>query len=197
MHGPRSCNTVALTYDAGSGADGAAAVLDVLRAHNLHATFFLTGRWVEQFPTLARRVRDEGHEIASHSYSHPDFTTISEDAMREELRKAAAAIKTATGVDPKPFFRAPYGAWNERVGRLLNAEGYPYTIHWEVDTLDWQFPGVDKEVERILKAQSGSIVLMHMNVPDTAVASERAIPVLEARGLRPVPLSELLRCKDR
>ncbi|HLO04171.1 MAG TPA: polysaccharide deacetylase family protein [Symbiobacteriaceae bacterium] len=195
MYGKRSCKMVALTYDAGSGADGAAAILDMLKARGLHSTFFLTGRWAEQFPDLARRIKAEGHEIASHSYSHPDFTTLSEDAMRVELDKASAAIKAATGADPRPFFRAPYGAWDERVGRLLNAEGYPYTIHWDVDTLDWQFPGVAKEVERILKAQGGSIVLMHMNVADTAVASDQAIPVLQARDLQPVPLSELLRCQ--
>lgn len=195
MYGERSCKMVALTYDAGSGADGAAAILDKLKAHGLHSTFFLTGRWVEQFPDLARRIKAEGHEIASHSYSHPDFTTISEEAMREELDKTSAIIKATIGVDPRPFFRAPYGSWDERVGRLLNAEGYPYTIHWDVDTLDWQFPGVEKEVERILKAQGGSIVLMHMNVADTAVASDQAIPILQERGLQPVPLSELLRCQ--
>lgn len=195
MHGERSCQMVALTYDAGSGIDGAAAILDTLKQYGLHSTFFLTGRWVEEYPDLARRIVAEGHEIASHSYSHPDFTTISEDAMREELTKTSEIIKATLGLDPRPFFRAPYGAWDERVGRLLNAEGYPYTIHWDVDTIDWQFPGVEKEVERILKAKGGSIVLMHMNVADSATASLQAIPILQARGLQPVKLSELLRCQ--
>ncbi|MDQ7851086.1 MAG: polysaccharide deacetylase family protein [Armatimonadota bacterium] len=76
--GPSGCNQVALTYDAGSGAEGAAAILDALARHNVRATFFLTGRWVERFPDLARRIASAGHEIGSHSHTHPDLTRLSQ-----------------------------------------------------------------------------------------------------------------------
>ncbi|MBP2016649.1 peptidoglycan/xylan/chitin deacetylase (PgdA/CDA1 family) [Symbiobacterium terraclitae] len=194
VHGDRSCSMVALTYDAGSGADGAEAILDVLREHGLQVTFFLTGRWAEQFPDLARRIADEGHEIANHTYSHPDLTTIPDEEVLQQIRDGEEAIRAATGRDPRPLFREPYGAFSEHERRLVRAAGYSYSIYWDVDTLDWTFPGVEATTERILRAQGGSIVLMHLNVADSAAATAAAIPVLQARGYEIVPVSRLLQC---
>lgn len=194
VHGDRSCNLVALTYDAGSGADGAAAILDVLREHDLKVTFFLTGRWAEQFPDLARRIADEGHEIGNHTYGHPDLTTISDEEVLQQIRDAEEAIRTATGGNPAPLFREPYGAFSDHERRLVREAGYSYSIYWDVDTLDWTFPGVEATTERILRAQGGSIVLMHMNVADSAAATAAAIPVLQERGYEIAPVSRLLQC---
>lgn len=194
VHGDRSCSMVALTYDAGSGADGAEAILDVLAEHDLKVTFFLTGRWAEQFPDLARRIAEEGHEIANHTYSHPDLTTISDEEVLQQIRDGEEAIRAATGKDPRPLFREPYGAFNEHERRLVRQAGYSYSIYWEVDTLDWTFPGVEATTERILRAQAGSIVLMHLNVADSAAATAAAIPVLQERGYEIVPVSRLLQC---
>lgn len=195
VHGDRSCNQVALTYDAGSGADGAEAILDMLKKHNLKVTFFLTGKWVEKYPDLAKRIADEGHEIGNHTYSHPDLTKIPDDEVLKQLADAEAAIRKVTGKESRPLFREPYGAFNEHERRLVRQAGYSYSIYWDVDTLDWQFPGVETLVSRIMKATGGSIVLMHMNVVDTATASDQAIPQLQAKGYSIVKVSELLQCK--
>lgn len=195
VHGDRSCKMVALTYDAGSGADGAAAILDMLKKHDLKVTFFLTGKWAEKYPDLARRIADEGHEIGNHTYSHPDLTTIADAEVLQQIKEGEEAIRKATGKDPRPLFREPYGAFNEHERRLVRQAGYSYSIYWEVDTLDWQFPPVETLVSRIMKAQSGSVVLMHMNVADTATASDQAIPQLQAKGYQIVPVSRLLQCQ--
>ncbi len=194
VHGDRSCKMLTLTYDAGSGADGAAAVLDVLKKHGITTTFFLTGKWVERYPDLAKRIADEGHEIGNHSYSHPDFTKIPDEEVLQQLKDAEEAIQKATGKNPRPLFREPYGAFNEHERALVRQGGYSYSIYWDVDTLDWQFPGVDLLVSRIMKAQGGSVVLMHMNVVDTATASDQAIPQLLAKGYQLVPVSQMLQC---
>lgn len=193
-NGDRSCSLVALTYDAGSGADGAEAILDMLKKHDLKVTFFLTGRWAEQYPDLARRIADEGHEIGNHTYSHPDLTTIPDEEVLQQIADGEEAIRQATGKDPRPLFREPYGAFNDHERTLVRQAGYSYSIYWDLDTLDWQFPGVETTVERLLRAQSGSIVLMHLNVPDSAAASDQVIPVLQERGLQIVPVSRLIEC---
>jgi peptidoglycan/xylan/chitin deacetylase (PgdA/CDA1 family) len=186
---------IALTYDAGSGADGAAMILDTLAKHGVTSTFFLTGKWVEQFPDLARRIADEGHEIANHSYSHPDLTKLPADQVIKQIKDAEAAIKKATGQDTK-LFREPYGAFSDSERSLVRQAGYSYSIYWDVDTLDWQFPPLATLTSRITdKTQNGSVVLMHLNVPDTARASDAAIPILRDKGYQLVTISQLLQCK--
>lgn len=195
VNGDRACKQIALTYDAGSGADGAAAILDVLKQHGVRSTFFLTGKWVEKYPDLAKRIAAEGHEIANHTYSHPDLTKIPAAEALKQIQDGEAAIRKATGKDPRPFFREPYGAFSEAERRVVRQAGYSYSIYWDVDTLDWQFPGVETLVKRITtKSQNGSIVLMHLNVPDTATASDQAIPLLRAGGYNLVPVSQVLQC---
>lgn len=195
-HGDRSCQQIALTYDAGSGADGAAVILDVLKKHGLRSTFFLTGRWVEKFPDLAKRIAAEGHEIANHTYSHPDLTKLKPNQVLEEIRKGEEAIRRVTGRETRPLFREPYGAFNEAQRRLVRQAGYSYSIYWDNDTLDWQFPSVETLVTRITtKSQNGSIVLMHLNVPDSAIASDQAIPVLREKGYKLVTVTEVMSCR--
>jgi len=143
VHGDRSCMQVALTYDAGSGAAGAEAILDVLKKHGVTVTFFLTGKWAEQYPDLARRIALDGHEVGNHSYSHPDLTTLSDEEVLRQIRDAEEAITAATGRPPAPLFREPYGAYSDHERRLVRQAGYSYSIYWEVDTLDWQFPPVE------------------------------------------------------
>ncbi len=196
VSGDRSCKMIALTYDAGSGADGAEAILDVLKKHGVTSTFFLTGKWVEKYPDLAKRIAAEGHEIANHTYSHPDLTKLPPTEVLDEIKKGEDAIKKVTGKETRPLFREPYGAFDDAERRLVRQAGYSYSVYWDVDTLDWQFPPVETLVKRITeKSKNGSIVLMHLNVPDSAISSDQAIPMLREKGYNLVTVSELLTCK--
>jgi peptidoglycan/xylan/chitin deacetylase (PgdA/CDA1 family) len=197
VHGDRACPQIALTYDAGSGADGTTAILAVLQKHGVAATFFLTGRWVERYEELARRIAADGHEIANHTYSHPDLTTLSFEAIISEVEQGEEAIRRITGKETRPLFREPYGAFNEAQRRAVRQAGYSYSIYWDLDTIDWRFPGVEATVERIMtRRQNGSIVLMHLNVPDSAIASDLVIPQLRAEGYHLVTVTELLTCQE-
>jgi peptidoglycan/xylan/chitin deacetylase (PgdA/CDA1 family) len=195
VHGNRDCEMIALTYDAGASADAAVAILDVLKKHSVVSTFFLTGRWVENFPDFANRIAAEGHEIANHTYSHRDLTTLPDDEVLMDIAKGEEAIRAVTSAETRPLFREPYGAFNDVERHLVRQAGYSYSIYWDNDTLDWQFPGADLIYERIVdRAKNGSIVLMHLGVPDSAIASDRAIPVLRQQGYSLVTITELLTC---
>jgi peptidoglycan-N-acetylglucosamine deacetylase len=191
--GQTQCRQVALTFDAGSTAQSAQGILDALAAHRARSTFFLTGQWIDDFPALAARIAPPGHEVANHTDTHPDMTTISTTQMRSQLRTAEAKIIGATYLSPRPLWRPPYGSYNGTVLTVAGEEGYPWTIMWDIDTLDWQQPPAQTIVDRVLsRVQPGSIVLMHMGGDNTAAAVQQMLPALEQRGYMMVTVGEVL-----
>lgn len=183
---------IALTFDAGSDAIGI-AILDVLKKHNVKATFFLTGSWADKFPAYAKRMAAEGHDIGNHTYSHPDAATTNTNLFIEDIIKAEEAIKRATGVSPQPYFRFPFGSYNAAALKAVGGAGYPYSIQWTIDTIDWQQPSVDVIISRIQSgASNGDIILMHIGGINTPEAVDRVIPILKSLGYNLVTLTELL-----
>ena len=183
---------IALTFDAGSDAIGI-GILDVLKKHNVKATFFLTGSWADKFPSYAKRMADEGHDIGNHTYSHPDAVKTNSNVFVQDIIKAEEAIKRATGVTPRPYFRFPFGSYNADVLKAVGGAGYPYSIQWTIDTIDWQQPAVEVIVSRIQTgASNGDIILMHIGGINTPEAVDRVIPILKSMGYNLVTLTELL-----
>lgn len=182
---------IALTYDAGAGNAGI-NILDVLKKHNVKSTFFLTGKWVDENKDLARRIRNDGHEIGNHTYTHPNLTNLPYDQMIKEIKDAENSIINVTGINPQPIFRQPYGAYNSKVLQAVGEAGYPYSVYWSIDTLDWRHPEPDVIVQRIIdNAESGAIVLLHVGGKNTPEASDIVIPKLKSQGFDLVPVSEL------
>lgn len=192
---------MALTFDAGANADGVPSILATLASKRVPATFFLTGKWVEAYPRYASLI-GAGYPVGNHSYSHPDLTKLSDAEVRTEITSAAAAIEAATGRDPRPMFRFPFGASDERTIRLVNALGYG-AINWTVDTRGWQGTSggqsADSVVERVLAGlRPGEIVIMHVgsNPADgstlDADALSRVIDELRARGYGFVTIDQYL-----
>jgi peptidoglycan/xylan/chitin deacetylase (PgdA/CDA1 family)/LysM repeat protein len=191
--GQTQCRQVALTFDAGSTAVSAPGILDALKAHHIRSTFFLTGLWTDDFPALSARITAELHDVGNHTNTHPDMTTLSTAAMRTELRTAAAKIINRTGESPRPLWRPPFGEYNETVLLVAEQESYPWTIMWDIDTIDWQHPPADVIVDRVLsRVRPGSIVLMHMGGNNTAAAVGQMLPELERRGYMMVTVGEVL-----
>ncbi len=191
-HGNLQKKEIALTFDAGSDAIGI-GILDVLKKHKIKATFFLTGSWADKFPNYAKRIADEGHEIGNHTYSHPDAVNTNTNIFIEDMIKAEEAIKKATGISPIPLFRFPYGSSNAAALKALGESGYPYSIHWSLDTIDWQQPSVEVIISRIeTGASNGDIILMHIGGINTAEAVDKVIPILMAMGYELVTVGELL-----
>lgn len=186
---------VALTFDAGASSKPTPDLLDTLGSASLRVTFFLTGKWCERNEALVRRMHDEGHEIANHTYSHPDLRKLSDDAVRDQLDKVDEIILRITGAHCAPYFRPPYGARDKRVLRVASEAGYT-SIYWSLDSWDAFKKSItsDEIEERVLdRIQGGDIVLMHCGSPATAAALPDLISRLRSRGLRVVRVSELIR----
>jgi peptidoglycan/xylan/chitin deacetylase (PgdA/CDA1 family) len=193
-----SRHVVALTFDGGSGAQGAPAILAALAAANVKATFFLTGDFVRRNPLVVAAIVRAGHVIGNHTMTHPQLTTVSAAVARDEITDAAALIQHATGTSPRPWFRFPYGAYDQRSLTLVHALGYG-AIGWTVDTLGWKgkTAGTSRDVvTRVLHGlRPGEIVLMHLGAnPDDgttydAAALPSVIAALRSAGYEFVPLT--------
>jgi peptidoglycan/xylan/chitin deacetylase (PgdA/CDA1 family) len=183
---------VALTFDDGPSAKLTPKLLDLLAAHHIKATFFVIGQNVVENPEITGRAAREGHEIGNHSWSHPNFAKMSDDAVRRELRKTDDAIRTATGASPT-LLRPPYGSITAREKKWI-AEEFGYkTVLWDVDPLDWKRPGPAAVCNRIVRnTRAGSIVLSHDIHPGTIEAMPATLEQLEAKGFKFVTVSELI-----
>jgi peptidoglycan-N-acetylglucosamine deacetylase len=195
--GPRDRPVLALTFDDGPS-EGTPAILEVLSRYGVPATFFQVGANVDRLPGIARAVRDAGHEIGNHSYSHPLFCFHSTSFMESDLRRAQETIARHTGTRPT-WFRAPFGVRWFGLGtaqRRLGLGG----VMWTAIGYDWSL-GVEEVVERILrKVSKGAILCLHdgreLQVrPETGVTLEavrRLIPRLLDQGYRFETISRLL-----
>ncbi len=178
---PTRKKEVVLTLDGGGDAIGAWSILRTLQRKRVVATFFLTGRWVNQNPALARFI-GRRYPIANHTYSHPPLTALSDSAVVRQITAGAEAIRRRTGHDPRPLFRFPYGASDSRVIAIANRLGY-ISIRWTVDTLGWMggrgqtVPGAIHRVTDALRP--GAIILMHIGSAgdvDRSTIDAQALP---------------------
>ena len=181
---------VAFTFDDGPNAMYTEEVLAVLEKYNAHATFFVVGAH-SQFTRageIMKKIMNGGHEIASHTYSHPNLTTLTAEQIREEEKKTSDLIFELCGVRPT-LMRAPGGSYNSDV---LAAVSYPL-IGWTVDTLDWKHQDPKQALE-YLKAQvaDGGIVLMHDRLATSAETAEELIKWLYENDYKIVSVSELM-----
>jgi peptidoglycan/xylan/chitin deacetylase (PgdA/CDA1 family) len=183
---------IAMTFDDGPHGVQTPRLLDMLKQRGLKATFFVCGQCVAEHPEVARRIVAEGHEIASHSWNHPNLIPMSEAAVRDQLERTHAVVKQATGVDMK-VFRPPYGNFTLRQRNWAFATYGYKTILWDVDTLDWQHRNPAKtEAIALAKAQPGSIILQHDIHKTTVDAMPATLDGLLAKGFKFVTVSELL-----
>jgi peptidoglycan-N-acetylglucosamine deacetylase len=184
---------IALTFDDGPHATLTPKLLDLLAAHHMKATFFVVGQNAADHPDILRRAVKEGHEIANHSWSHPNLGKMSDDAVRREVQKTDDAIFAAIGKHPT-LLRPPYGSITARQKHWIHEEfGYRIII-WDVDPLDWKRPGPSVVTSRILKeTRAGSIVLAHDIHPPTLEAMPATFDQLDRKGFKSVTVTELLK----
>src|SRR5437867_3319435 len=184
---------IAMTFDDGPSATLTPKLLDLLAAHHIKATFFVIGENVAEHPEIVARAAREGHEIANHSWSHPNFGKMSDESVRRQLQQTDDAIKSATGKRPT-LLRPPYGSITAREKRWIHDEFDYDIILWDVDPYDWKRPGPAVVRARILKeTRPGSIVLSHDIHPGTIEAMPSTFDELEAKGFKFVTVSELIR----
>jgi peptidoglycan/xylan/chitin deacetylase (PgdA/CDA1 family) len=191
IRGSRETKKVAFTFDDGPTPGVTEMVLDALKKHNIKATFFMIGQRVKERPDMARRVRDEGHELANHSYTHPALGKLGADRVKSELNRCQEVIHEATGVTPT-WFRPPYGSFRQSQGPLAVAERLNVVI-WSVDPRDWSRPGVGAIQNRVIQGTgNGDIILCHDLHKQTGQAADAMIAGVLQRGFEPVKLGDLL-----
>lgn len=184
---------VALTFDISWGETVPGTVADILKEEGVQSTFFLSGPWAAKYPETAKRLAEDGHEIASHGWRHKNYSEFSDDVIKEEIGKAHNTLREITGKSPN-LIRTPNGDWNERVVKTIAETGYR-AIQWSVDSLDWKDPGPDAIVNRVLeRAHPGAIILMHASdsAEQTPEALPRVIAGLKEKGFELLTVSELL-----
>ena len=185
---------VALTFDTDTVRGQEGQVLDVLAAYGVKATFAVTGAWAAGSTDLLRRMVDEGHALISHSWSHPWFSRISSAARADELRRTEDFVRAQVGVELRPYFRPPYGDYNDAVLADLAANGYNVNVWWTIDSDGWRGLSADQVTERVVgQMVPGAIVLMHSNVRADVLALPAVVEQLRARGYRFATIPDLAR----
>lgn len=183
----------AITFDDGPHPEFTPRLLDTLKERDIKATFFMVGRNAAAYPAIVRRMAEEGHEVANHTWAHPMLTSYGNEGMDSQLRRAHDAIVKGCGIAPL-LYRPPYGAVRLGQRRTIQERfGYP-TILWDVDPLDWQPPrSVQKVYDRVLQnIKAGSIVLLHDIHETTVDAMPATLDVLIARGFQLVTVTQLI-----
>jgi peptidoglycan/xylan/chitin deacetylase (PgdA/CDA1 family) len=192
---------VALTFDTEHPGRPAAPgseerILETLARASARATFFLQGRWVRANPELARRIAAAGHAVGNHSNYHAPMDALSDGWLQADVEKAEQTIRTATGVDPRPWFRCPFGsgADDPRVLEALAELGYRH-VGWDVDPRDWEEGRtVDELVDSVLgNVEDGAIVLLHAWPTVTADAIGRVLAELGRWGVELVGVEDVRR----
>ena len=184
---------VALSFDAAWGNEDTQKILEILAKHNVHATFFMTGGWVDSYPEDVKAILAGGHDLGNHSENHKNMSQISNDDKEQELMKVHETVKSLTGYEMF-LFRPPYGDYDNDVIKTATKCGY-YPIQWDVDSLDWKDYGVDSIVNTVCSNKhlgNGSIILCHNGAKFTADALDTLITNLKGQGYEIVPISELI-----
>lgn len=189
----RTDSVVALTFDDGPTPQHTDSVLAILSEFGTPATFFMVGRSMERNPEVVARVRQQGHEIGNHSYSHRPLVLKSPRTIRQEVQRTDSLIRAA-GQQAEAFVRPPYGKRLVGLPLYLSRTERPILL-WDVEP-DTYYSRADGMVEYALEhIRPGSIVLLHVEIParrESRTALRRMIPELQSRGYRFVTLSELM-----
>lgn len=170
---------IALTFDDGPNPDYTVQVLDLLKQYQVRATFFMVGSSIERYPDLAKRVSEEGHYLGNHSYSHPDYSKLSDQAILEEVGQTQQIIKQITGKECQ-YYRMPYGAGGRRVYELISNLT---SITWNTDTGDWYLQNSSDIFNQIMSQLSDDmIVLLHDTNQNSVDVLAKLLPELKERG---------------
>lgn len=195
--GARGRSEIALTFDAGANAECFQDLIAALESAHVHSTFFITGNWAQRNRDCAEAITKHGHEVGNHTWNHLDLTQQPDDVVREEITRAEVLLTEISGQSPRPRWRAPFGARDERVLHIAANLGYR-SIYWTIDSLDSAEPRQTPQflIDRITSMTDaqldGAIILMHVGIKSTADALPAIIANLHERGFQLVTVSKLL-----
>lgn len=187
-------NKIALTMNCAWNADEIDKILDVLKENNVKITFFVVGEWADKYPEALKKMSDAGHEIASHSNSHPKVANLSYEENVKEIETSVEKIEKITGKKSN-LYRPPYGEYNNTVIKAAESKKYK-TIQWNLDTLDYTGLTGEEMWKRIEKVKAGDIILSHNGTKHTADSLDMIIKNIKKKNLEIVKVSELIYKED-
>ncbi|HBE9438021.1 TPA: polysaccharide deacetylase family protein [Clostridioides difficile] len=182
---------IALSFDVAWGTDNMDDILKILDKHNVKATFFLVGSWVDDNEEIVKAIDEKGHEIGNHSNTHANLKEISKEDITKEIETTSEKIYNITGKKTN-LFRPPFGDVNNKAMGICSDLGYK-VIKWDVDSIDWKELGPNHVIEKVIKeSRPGSIVLFHANINDVDNYLDTIISRLKKDGYSLVKISDLL-----
>lgn len=184
---------LALTFDAAWGNEDTSRILEILKKHNVKATFFMTGGWVDKYPDDVKTILSNGHDLGNHSQNHKNMSRLSDEECKKEILTVHEKVKELTGYEMF-LFRPPYGDYDSSVITNTRSVGY-YAIQWDVDSLDWKDYGANDIIKKVCQHKNlgnGSIILCHNGAKYTADALDTLITQLKDMGYEFIPLSQLI-----
>ena len=192
--GDESRREIAITFDDGPHPKDTPQVLETLAKHNIHATFFLVGRYVEQYPALVKQIHQSGHQLGIHGFRHRPFPLEKPSTLQSQLDRTRNAIANVCGISPETIkdLRPPYGAFTSTTARRLTEWGYQLVL-WNNMPPHWMQP-VSWTIEQVLdQTHPGSIIVLHDgHGHGTKVAQilDIIIPKLKAQGYNFVTIEQ-------
>ena len=182
---------VAISFDCAWGVDYTDKLLDIMEKNDVRCTFFAVEFWVKKHPDYVKKIIEAGHELGTHSRTHPYMSSLSKEQIVDELTTSKEAIEAITG-QKVTLFRPPYGDYNNLLIDTCK-ELTLYPIQWDVDSLDWKNLSATEIALRVVNGvKSGSIILCHNNGLHTADSLPLIFSTLKNRGYDFVPISELI-----
>lgn len=182
---------IAVTFDSAWNDDDIDKIIQVLNEQSCPSTFFVTGDWAERFAESLKKLYNAGHEIASHSYNHTLYSTLSKDEIIADMDKCDSIIESVIGIRPT-LCRAPSGDYTNN-SILAAKETGRIMVQWDCDSLDWKELTEEEMKERIFsKVQPGSILLFHNGTKQTADALPGILTALKNEGYEFVKVGDLI-----
>ena len=193
--GDTTQNTIYLTFDCGYENGNTEPILDALKKHDVKATFFVVGNFLETSPEIVKRMIAEGHTVGNHTYHHVEMSSISSmDAFKKETQDVENLFEQITGTPITKFYRPPQGKYNIENLKMAQELGY-HTFFWSLAYVDWyqdKQPTKDEAFGKLLKRiHPGAIVLLHSTSSTNAQILDELLTKWEEMGYTIKPLTEL------